>query len=113
MRARIVALVALVAFVGVAASLDAQSPGQKSPREALQPFGDLVGAWKGTGEPKGTREEVQKGFWTEKMEWGWKFKDKDAWIVVDFQKSKNFLRGELRYVADKDHFAMTLTTLKN
>jgi hypothetical protein len=110
MRARILAFATLLA---IAALLDAQSPGQKSPREALQPFGDLVGPWKGTGEPKGSREDIQKGFWTEKMEWGWKFKDKDAWMIVEFKKSKHFLNGELRYLADKDQYAMTLTNLKN
>lgn len=95
----------------IASALSADSPPEKTPREALQVFGPLVGAWKGTGEPIGTREEVRQGFWSEKMEWGWKFKDKDAWIVIDFQKSKKFTSGEIRYVPDKDHFTMTLTDL--
>jgi YHS domain-containing protein len=109
MLPRILAFSTVVFF---AAALSADQPAQKSPREALQVFGGLVGPWKGTGQPIGTKEEVQKGFWTEKMEWGWKFKDKDAWMVIDFQKSKYFTAGELRYVPDKDHFTMTLTTVQ-
>src|SRR5688500_2228160 len=109
MFARILALFAIAAF---SATLAAQPAKQKTPREALAVFGDLIGAWKGTGEPKGSFAEVQKGFWTEKMEWGWKFKDKDAWIIVDFEKSKHFLSAELRYLPEKDQFAMTLTTVK-
>jgi YHS domain-containing protein len=33
-------------------------------------------------------------------------------MVIDFQKSKYFTAGELRYVPDKDHFTMTLTTVQ-
>jgi YHS domain-containing protein len=98
-------------IVILGATLAAGQPPGKTPREGLQPFNEVVGPWKGTGTPKGTKEEVQKGFWTETMEWGWKFKDKDAWIVIDFEKSKYFTQGELRYVPEKDNFALTLTTV--
>jgi hypothetical protein len=103
---------AFIAFLGLAATLDADQPAAKSPREALQVFGDLIGEWRGTGTPMGTQDEKQKGFWTEKMAWEWQFKGKDAWLKVGFEKSKNFTSGELRYVPDKDHFALTLTTIK-
>ena len=46
------------------------------------------------------------------MDWGWKFKDKDAWIVVDFTKSKYFTAGEIHYVPETDQFAFTLTTVQ-
>ena len=101
-------LLGTVAILGA----DQPAPPKKSPREALQAVGDLVGTWNGTGTPFGTLEDKQKGFWTEKMEWGWKFKDKDAWMVVNFEKSKSFSAGELRYVPEKDHFTLTLTTPK-
>ncbi len=106
--------IAFAAFVALAATLTADQPSakQKSPREALQAVHDLVGVWNATCEPKGTREEIQKGFWTEKMDWGWVFKGTDAYLKVDFDKSRHFTTGELRYVADKDHYAFTVTTLK-
>jgi YHS domain-containing protein len=98
---------------GIAAILGADQPTpKKSPRAALQAFSDLIGVWNGTGTPVGSREEVQRNFWTEKMTWEWQFKDKDAWLRVAFEKSKNFTAGELRYVPDKDHFTLTLTTPK-
>jgi len=102
---------AALSFFAIVAMLGAGQQPAKSPKDALQVFGDLIGTWNGTGTPVGTREEVQKGFWTEKMEWGWKFKDKDAWIVVDFTKSKHFTNGELRYVPEKNHFTLTLNTV--
>jgi YHS domain-containing protein len=103
---------AIVAILGLAAALDATQPdAKKSPREALQAFSDLIGTWKCTGTPAGTREDKQKGFWTEKMSWEWQFKDKDAWLKIAFDKGKHFTGGELRYIPDKDHFTLTLTTV--
>jgi len=99
-----------VVFLGVTAILLADPPTTKSPRQALQPFGDLIGEWRGTGTPVGTREEVQKNFWTEKMTWEWQFKGNDAWLKVVFDKSKQFTAGELRYVPEKDAVAFTVTT---
>jgi hypothetical protein len=46
------------------------------------------------------------------MDWGWQFKGKDAWIKIDFDKSKNFTMGEIRYLPEKDHYTLTLTNTK-
>lgn len=80
-------------------------------REALQPFNDLIGAWKGTGIPEGSREEQQRGFWVENMTWEWRFQGDNAWLNIDFQDGKNFRRGELRYLPDKNNFQLTLRTV--
>jgi len=77
-------------------------------RDALQPLNDLIGVWKGTGVPEGSREEQQRGFWIETMTWEWRFKDKDAWLAVNFQDGKHFRSGELRYQPDKEHFQLAL-----
>ncbi len=85
-------------------------PSRKSAREALQALGALVGEWRGTGVPAGTREEQNKNFWTETMAWQWKFKGKDAWLDVTFKDSKYFVSGELRYLPDKDHYELQVKT---
>ena len=82
----------------------------RSPKEALQIFNELIGSWKGTGQPAGSLEDQQKGFWIEKIAWQWQFKGADAWLVMDFKKSKNFLSGELRFLPDKDIFQLTMKT---
>jgi len=82
-----------------------------SAREALQPFNDLVGVWRGTGIPSGTREEQQKGFWTETLECEWQFKGGDAWIKIVFDKGKYYTSGELRYLPGKGSFELVLQTL--
>jgi hypothetical protein len=78
------------------------SPKSSSPKDALQPFNVLVGSWKGSGAPEGTKDERAAGAWTETISWGWKFKGDDAWLAVEFDKGKHFTRGELRYTPDKD-----------
>jgi len=100
---------ALCLFLLLTATLRAADAPPTS-REALKPFNDLVGSWKGTGEPEGTRAEKREGFWLEKIAWEWQFKDKDVWMKIAFDQGKHFRAGELRYLADKKQFRMTVTT---
>jgi hypothetical protein len=88
----------------------ADPPARRSPREALQAFHDLIGSWRATGTPDGTREEQQRGFWKESIYWQWQFKGPDAWLKVSFEKGKHFTEGELRYLPDTDGFQLTLFT---
>lgn len=78
------------------------APKTVTPKEALQPFNVLVGSWRGSGMPDGTKDERLAGAWDETVAWEWKFKDKDAWLEVTFTKGKYFTKGELRYTPDKD-----------
>src|SRR5207244_395874 len=80
------------------------------PRAALQPFQSLIGSWKGTGVPEGTREERQNGFWTETIAWAWQFKGDDAWLKATFDKSKFFTSAELRALPKANQFRLIATT---
>jgi hypothetical protein len=82
-----------------------------SAREALRPFNHLVGTWKGTGTPAGSREFQAKNFWIENLTWEWQFKGENAWLTVTFAKSKHFSKGELHYEQGKDEYTLTLFTL--
>jgi YHS domain-containing protein len=90
------------------------APKAPTAKDALQPFNILVGSWKGSGAPDGTKEERIAGAWEETVSWEWKFKDQDAWLEVTFAKGKHFAKGELRYTpnpTDKTAPArFTLTT---
>ena len=79
-------------------------------RDGLKPFNVLVGSWKGTGYPEGTKEERAAGLWTETVTWGWQFHENDAWLTAAFDKGKYFTDGELRYNVEKGTFHLTLTT---
>ncbi len=102
---------ALLSLLVPAHLLLADPPVQRSPREALQAFNDLIGSWNGTGQPEGTAQEKQRGFWTESLRWRWQFKGDDAWLKVAVDKGKYFSKGELRYLPDKDLFQLTLNTV--
>jgi hypothetical protein len=91
-------------------ALSDDAPAKRSAKEALQVFNDLIGTWKGTGEPKGPLADKGATFWVEKVSWEWQFKGKDAWLKVAFDKSRNFTGGELRYLPDKDEYQLTLRT---
>ncbi len=90
--------------------LTAADPAPRPPKEALQAFRDLIGSWRGTGLPAGTRAEQEKGFWSETINWQWQFKGKDAWLKVAFENSKHIQAGELHYLPADDSFALTLRT---
>jgi hypothetical protein len=101
---------ALIIGITTGSTLLADPPAPLSPREALQPFGDLIGTWRGTGTPS-VPAGGKQDFWSETIAWEWQFKGKDAWLTAKFDKSKNFTSGELRYVADKEEYAFTVKTL--
>lgn len=90
--------------------MDADEQAQKQPSEALRAFNGLIGEWKASGTPEGTREQRQKGFWTESVAWAWQFKGSDAWLKVTFDKGKYFSNGELRYLTEKDRYQLNLVT---
>jgi hypothetical protein len=104
-------LLVLVPFA-VLAALNGDSAEKKTPREALKAFNNLIGSWRGTGEPEGTRAEKQRGFWTETIAWDWQFKGDDAWLRLGFDQGKHFQSGELRYLPDKNRFRLTLNTIR-
>jgi hypothetical protein len=106
-------LLALLSLIPGARLRSADEPVRRSPKEALQAFNDLIGSWRAVGEPEGTRQEKQRGFWTESLRWRWQFKGDDAWLKVAVEKGKYFTKGDLRYLPDKDLFQLTLTTVTN
>jgi hypothetical protein len=102
-----------LAWVGLAALLaTCVTAGESAvkPREALQPFNDLIGSWKGTGVPEGSREEKQRGFWTETIAWEWHFKGDDASLKAKFENGKYFTKAELRALSQANHYRLTVET---
>jgi YHS domain-containing protein len=105
-------ILTLLVFTGVLLTIHhqvtADQKESKSSKEALQSFNDYVGTWKGNGEP-GARP-AGKDFWSETVNWKWRFKKNDAWLVMDIQNGKHFKGGELRYLPDKDLFELSAVT---
>lgn len=113
---RMTALAALaVALFGLTGTpVNSQEAKQPKPedvakaRQALGELQDFIGLWNLEGTQKaGGKTEA----WKEKVSWGWKFKDGDAWLTVDFAegKGKYFTGGALRYDAQKKKYLLALT----
>ena len=101
----------LVCFALLLIPVAAVSQQTRTPREGLQALGEIVGSWRGTGVPVGTRDEQNKNFWVEAITCEWKFKGTDAWLVFAFDKSKHYKSGELRYLPDKNLYHLGLKTI--
>src|SRR4051812_28654312 len=104
---RIALLLALTG--GLAVSAD-DPPKPTTAKEGLQAVQVLIGSWKGSGTPEGTREEKAAGLWSETAAWGWQFKDKDVCLTVAFEKGKYYTKGELRYSVEKGTYQLSLTS---
>lgn len=108
-RFAVLGCVVVIAFLA-GLSGAGESAEKKTPKKALQALNDLIGNWRGTGEPNGTRDEKQRNFWQEKIAWEWRFKGKDVYLHAAFDKSKHFTTAELRYLPDKGCYQLTATT---
>jgi hypothetical protein len=105
-------LTALVLVLLAGAPAQVQSaPAKRSVKEALQAFHDLIGSWRGTGSPSGTREQREKGFWQETIAWQWQFKGTDVWLRADLEKGKWYTRLELRYLPPQDAYQLKAWTV--
>ena len=79
------------------------------PRKALQEVQDFIGLWnlEGTRKVDGRTEA-----WREKVSWGWKFKDGDAWMTVEFAEGKGryFKNGTLKYDVARKKYILALAS---
>src|SRR3954454_10036315 len=104
-----------IAFVGCLFALTLLASRADEPvisaRDALRPFNDLVGTWRGTGTPAGSRQDQQGGFWQETITCAWKFQGTDARIVFDFDKSKHYRHGELDYSPARKQYHLRIETV--
>jgi len=100
----------MVLLLFIAGTVAGKDRSKRTPKEALQALNDLIGSWRGTGQPEGTIEEKQRNFWTETQAWQWHFTKSDASLTVTFDKSRNFTKGELSFLPDKDEFQLSLHT---
>jgi hypothetical protein len=88
----------------------ADDPAKVDPKAALLAFNDLIGSWRGTGTPEGSREDKQRGFWTETLKWSWQFKPNEVALVVAFTNGKYFTNGRLRALPENSNYELELTT---
>lgn len=106
---RILTIITLCSgFCIIHSALSADQKESKSAKEALQAFNDYIGTWKGNGEP--AARPAGKDFWSETVNWKWRFKKNDAWLVMDIQNGKHLKSAELRYLPDKQQYELKVVT---
>jgi len=81
---------------------------KKSAREGLQALNDFIGRWKGVGDPDKPRSDPRAS-WTETIEWVWRFKGNDAWLVMTVKDGRHLQGGELQFLPDKQRYQMIAT----
>ena len=102
-----------VCVIGLAPHTGAQPDKKAKPedlakaKKALQEVQDFIGLWNLEGTQK---DGVKTVAWKEKVNWGWKFKDGAAWLIVEFAegKGKYYQTGELRYDVEKKKYVLAL-----
>jgi hypothetical protein len=80
---------------------------KQSAKEALQALNDFIGTWKGTGGPDKPRPDP-KETWNETVDWTWRFKRNDTFLIMAVKSGKHFQSGELRFLPDKQRYQLTI-----
>jgi YHS domain-containing protein len=96
------ALMTLLLTGGLLGFAQAADDEEDPAKEALQAVQEFVGSWKGSGQEG-------KNLWKETMAWGWKFKDGKSFLAFEVKDGKHLDKGELRYLADKKKYELTVT----
>jgi hypothetical protein len=104
---RLLAMALVIGVSGVMA-LAADKSDKAKVMEGLRELDEFIGGWKGSGSTKAAPKPTDP-FWSEKMDWSWRFKGDDVWL--SFKSDGKFLKtGDLRYLPAKKKYEMTVTT---
>jgi hypothetical protein len=101
-------MAALLALV-LASAVRADDSDKEDIKEKLRELQDYIGVWNGSGQPDKPRPSPRDPIWKETLDWSWRFKGDDVWLRLDIKDGKQFKRGEVRYLPDKNIYQMTMT----
>lgn len=110
---RLVALCVMAGVLGLVGPMPAGSSAkdQAKVKDALRELQDFIGGWKGSGSKK-LKPGPRDPFWTETVQWNWRFQGDDCWLAVEFDGGKLFRGAEIRYLLDKKHYQLTATPVE-
>jgi hypothetical protein len=107
---RLLALGLMLAVPGLLLpALFAADASDNEAKEKLKELQDYIGDWKGNGGPDKPRASPSDPIWSEKLEWSWRFKGKDAWLSLDIKNGKFLKGGQVRYLPEKKAYQFTAT----
>lgn len=76
-------------------------------QEALQVFNDLIGGWRGVGQP---RRGSNRGAWRENAEWVWDFQQDEVAVNYVVDEGKLARRARVTWNAEDDVLQLDLET---
>jgi len=106
---RLLALGLMIGLLTVATrTLAAPSADLETKKEKLRELQDFIGQWNLNGSTKlkpGPRDK----FWSETVDWSWRFKGDDCWLTVNFKGGKFLTGGEVRWLLKEKVYELTGT----
>jgi YHS domain-containing protein len=93
-------------LVAVVSAADDTSARRRADQAALKSYGNLVGGWRGTGQP---RRGQARGSWTESAQWAWKLTADSAALEATLTKGKYLKSVRLRPGKAPRTFALDAT----
>jgi len=106
---RLLALGLIIGLAGLATTtLAAPSSDLKTKKEKLRELQEFIGQWNLNGSTK-LRPGPRDKFWSETVDWGWKFKGEDCWLTVNFKGGKFLTSGEVHWLIKEKKYELTGT----
>jgi hypothetical protein len=97
-------------FLLVATAPAAPESDLASAKEGLQKLQDFIGGWKGSGQPDKPRPSPRDPFWSENIDWGWRFKKADVFLRMNVKGSRHIKTAEMRYLPARKAYQLTVHT---
>lgn len=80
---------------------------RRSAQEALSGFNDLIGGWRGVGQP---RRGSNRGAWRQNAEWVWDFQPDSVGVKYDVSDGKLAETGRVTWDPKAEEFILTMKT---
>lgn len=100
-------LIALACRQPLAGDTSPASAPPSSPRAALEQFNDLIGGWRGVGQP---RRGSSRGAWRETADWAWDFSEDTPALVITFDDGKLLESARLTYSMQDRQYRLAAKT---
>jgi len=106
---RLLAMGLMMCLLVASAAPAADSADKEKVMDGLRELNEFIGGWKGSGATK-PRPTPRDPFWSEEIDWSWRFKGDDVWLSVKTKGGKFMKGAELRYLPAKKLYRMTAET---
>ncbi len=97
-------MLATLGLLAIAA--DEPASARRADQEALKAYGELVGSWRGAGQPK---RGQSTGAWKENASWAWKLSGDSAALEIDIETGKYLKSAVLKPGKKAEEFVLEAT----